>query len=182
MSYQKNEVGEEIWNDIILPAAGLGIGAAAPALVDFDPITGMKVYSFSGTNSTPDELFGIFEIPHDYEEGTDLSVHVHWAAENDTVADVKWQCSYSLADNLALFPAGQLITKVVSTIGKDKHLITGLDPDISGVGLKIGAIVCCRLFRDATDPADTYTGGARLLSFGVHYQSDTLGSSKIISK
>ncbi len=181
MAYIPNSVGEAQWNDIILPTQALGTGAAAPALVAFDPIPGMKVYEFAG-GSTTDELFGIFEMPHDYKEGTDLLVHVHWAAENNTVANVKWQCTWAVADPNAVFSAAQTMSAVVATSGKDKHVITGMDPDIPGTGLKIGAVVCCRLFRDPTDPQDTYTGGARLLSFGVHYLCDTLGSTQVFTK
>lgn len=182
MAYIPNSVGEEQWDDIITPGFGLGTGPAAPALVDFPAVTGLRIYGFSGTNTTPDELFAFFEIPHGYKEGTDLYPHVHWTPNDDNVANVKWQMSYSIANRDQIFGTETTLSGVDATAGASGHLLTSLEPVIPGIDLKIGAIIACRLFRDATDPDDTYTGLANLLSFGLHYKVDTLGSRQIATK
>lgn len=182
MAYIPNSSGEDQWDDIILPGFALGTGNAAPALISLPIVTGLRCYGFSGTNNTPDELFAFFELPHGYQEGTDLHVHVHWTPETAAVADVKWQVAYSVAPVNGTFGAQQTITGTEATAGLASHILTAISPVIDGTNLKIGSVIACRLFRDATDPADTYTGYALLLNFGIHYQVDTLGSRQIAIK
>ena len=43
-------------------------------------------------------------------------------------------------------------------------------------------MMVCRLFRDATDAADTYDADAVLLEFDVHYKVNMLGSREETSK
>ncbi len=182
MAYIPNSTGEDQWDDIITPGFALGTGSATPALVSFPAVTGLRIYGFSGTNSTPDELFAFFEIPHGYQEGTELHPHVHWTPNDNNVANVKWQMSYSISTVNGTFGAQATLSGISATSGVGAHLLTSLDPEIPGLGIKIGSIIACRLFRDATDPDDTYTGLANLLSFGLHYKVDTLGSRQIATK
>lgn len=182
MAYLPNSTGEDQWDDIITPGFALGTGQASPALISLPFVTGLRCYGFSGTNNTPDELFAFFELPHGYKEGSDLHVHVHWTPETADIADVKWQCSYSVAPVNGSFGVEELITGTESTAGLNSHILTALSPVIDGTNLKIGSIIACRLFRNAQDSADTYTGHAVLLSFGIHYQADTLGSRQIATK
>jgi hypothetical protein len=182
MAYLPNSTGEDQWDDIITPGFALGTGNAAPALVSFSPVTNMRVYGFSGTNSTPDELFAFFELPHGYKEGTDLYPHVHWQPNDNNVANVKWQVAYAIAPVGGNFTVTGSSAGVEATVDSTSHLLTTLAPVIPGLNLKIGSIIACRLFRDATDPQDTYTGLANLLSFGIHFQKDSLGSRQIATK
>lgn len=49
---------------------------------------------------------------------------------------------------------------------------SGLD----GTGKKISSILICRIWRNSSNAADTYTDDAGLLSLDFHYQIDTVGS------
>lgn len=182
MSHVAESVGEENWNDIITPGFALGVGASEPVLDDFTPVPGMQLYSFSGIGVVADELFTVIELPHNYKEGTDLRPHIHWTPDTAVIANVKWQMSYSMADVDGLFPAATTLAVVQATSGVNVHKAAEFDPVIPGVGLKIGAQIAIRIFRAADDPQDTYTGSAKLLSFGIHYQTDTLGSRNVFTK
>lgn len=182
MAYIPNSTGEDQWDDIITPGFALGTGNAAPALVSFAPVPNMRIYGFSGSNTTPDELFAFFELPHGYKEGSDLLPHVHWIPNDNNVANVKWQIAYAIAPVDGKFTVTGTSTGTEATVDNTTHLLTSLAPVIPGLNLKIGSVIACRLFRDATDPDDTYTGLANLLSFGIHYQVDTLGSRSVGTK
>jgi hypothetical protein len=183
MAYMKDETGEEHWDDIFINSLALGTGVNAPSLVLFPPVTRMKIYSFTGTGSQVNELFGVVELLHSYKEGTDLHPHIHWTPLTATSGNVKWQLEWSTAANNALFPAGQISSGVSSvTPGQYNHIFTNLEPLISGTGLKIGSQLMLRIFRDPADSDDTFTGGAGLLSFGIHFQMDTFGSNLEYSK
>lgn len=182
MSHMRDSVGESQWNDIPIATFALGTAAAAPALIDFTPITNMRLYGFSGSNPTPDELFGVAEILHGYKEGSDIRPHIHWAPASANGGTVKWQMSYSIASPNAQFPAGQLLSAVDSALGLNTHHAVEFSSVIPGANLKIGAQICFRLFRDPTDPDDNYPDPALLLSVGFHYDQDTLGSADVFNK
>jgi len=56
-----------------------------------------------------------------------------------------------------------------------QHLIASFGA-ISGTGKTMNSILVCRLYRDATNAADTYVNEAGLLSFDIHFEIDKLGS------
>lgn len=182
MGFLPNAVDEEQWDDIITPGFALGTGAATPALVALPLVTNLKCYAFSAANNAADELFAFFEMPHGYKEGTDLHVHVHWTPETADIANVKWQLGFSVAQVNGSFGAEALLTGVEATAGLKSHILTSLTPVINGADLKIGSIIAARLFREASDPLDTYAAYAFLLSLGIHYQVDSLGSRQIATK
>ena len=185
MAYVNNSVGEEQWDDIIVPGFALGSGASAPATTAFTPVTGMNLYGFSGTNSTPDELYATMELPHTYKEGTDLHPHVHWSPATNAAGNVAWQIDYSVQNinNGIVYPNSTRISgaSAASTVAFS-HQLTEIDGPIPGTGRKIGDVITMRLFRDPTIGQDTYAGAAMLLSLGIHYRRDTLGSRGELTK
>ncbi len=62
-----------------------------------------------------------------------------------------------------------------------KHHIAGFDA-ISGTGKGISSMLICRLFRDVSDPNDTYGADAFVLEFDFHFQIDAPGSFQATSK
>ena len=53
---------------------------------------------------------------------------------------------------------------------------------IIGGGLSAIGGIAGGLFRDTDDAADTYNSAAALLSVGLHYQVDRIGSKEISTK
>jgi hypothetical protein len=47
---------------------------------------------------------------------------------------------------------------------------------IPGEGRKISDVISFRILRNPTDVADTFNADILLLSFGIHYERDTVGS------
>lgn len=168
--------GTLLWDDIILSPESLGVAASAPDLVTFKG--NILAYAFDG-NATTEQLYGGFEMPHSYSEGTDLHLHIHWCPSNSDSGNVKWNFEYSLANSNEVFPDAITISTVVSTnSASHKHYKTDY-PVISGTGLKIGTIVRFRLYRNPQDAQDTYGSDAFLLSIGIHYQINSNGSRAI---
>jgi len=153
-------------------------GTSAPTLATFQG--NLKQYTFAVDN----ELFGASEITHGYKEGTDLSVHVHWANNGLELTDafVKWELEYSIADKDEVF-AGTTIAfedTILANTADKTHFTTEIGV-IAGIDLKIGAIICWRLRRitsTGTAPAADPFG----LILGVHVLNDTIGSETMDEK
>lgn len=180
--------GAMVWNDWNFSSSA----ARVPV------VGGPDFNTFVGNTEQPqfkinDALqFGAQEMLHDWAEGTPLHIHCHWATggTNDaTPRGVKWEAEITVANTdfngvaLYQFPS----TTVISA----ESTIPALAPDRSSFGtsigimtmanLKIGSQMVIRLRRIAasgTAPVDN----PFLLSFGIHYQKDTLGSRSIAAK
>lgn len=179
MSHVKQSVGEENWNDIIIPGGSLGAGSSAPDPISLPGNTNVIIYGFDG-GSTTEQLYAQFEIPHDYQELQTIYPHVHWCPTTAGTGNVAWYMDYSYANAGDAMVSGATISGLFAASGLGVHQIAAL-PEIGDSTLRIGALVCIRLYRVPTG-VDTYAGDAGLLSVGVHYKSDTLGSSKVFTK
>lgn len=170
------------WNDINTSLAPPVTGPSAPAILAINGDVRLKCYTFSGSNPTPDELSGSFEILHDYKEGTNIVPHIHWAPTTAGVGNVKWQLRYMWVNRLGTFSGGATIdvTEAAGGVAWVEHRSSL--PAITGTGKEIGSRFVFNLFRDATDAADTYTDAAAVFDFGLHYEKDTLGSRGVTPK
>lgn len=166
------------WNDFLLPASNLRTGATPPT---FALIRG-GIYGYRFDAASPDEMHGALEIMHDYKEGTDLFVHVHWEPTTTNTGNIVWGFEYSVANPGTTFPATTTATMTPAAapgiIGR--HVLSNV-VQIVGTGLTIGAILQFRVFRQ-NGGTDTFTGNAFLHSIGIHYESDTIGSRQITTK
>lgn len=128
--------------------------------------TGITTLAFA----VGEHVSGSIEIPHDYEEGTDISFHVHWqgiAAPTGTDC-VKWQCTYSLGvDDTALAAA----TVIATESGFDtQYAFARTDcPDIDGTSITLGQQFLFDVERIAA-VGDAYAGDALVATVGVHYR------------
>lgn len=176
-----------IWNDINIGGYDLGTGATPPSIINFAGGT-IRTYSFAGgTSGTNDELHGSLELLHDYKEGTDIYLHVHWAnttAVSDANGGVVWAVEYTWQNKDDIFAApitsSDSITNITNPTLAWKHFRSDI-VTILGVGKNIGSALMFRIFRNRT-ASNTYAAGVALLNFGVHYQCDTVGSRTISSK
>jgi len=168
---------------------------------DFTPVAGAGVparNAFQG-NIVKDQFavgdaiqWQSAEALHDWKEGTDLEVHLHWAlggANDLTVRGVKWEIEWTACNPLesgvspTAFPATstQSAEFTIPASQPDRTHRVGTIYTIPAGTLKVGAQILIRLKRIAaagTAPAaDPF-----LISFGIHYQSDTRGSRTTFSK
>lgn len=168
-----------VWNDIIIPGAGLRQGGSAPAFAVF--IGGIFEYRFDAGQAN--EVHGSFEIQHDYKEGTALDFHVHWSPSTTNAGNIVWGVEYVVSNIGSAFAATAETVSMTPAAAPGvlrRHVLSDV-AQVPGTGLKIGAIVAFRLFRQ-NGGTDTFTGNAFLHSVGVHYQSDTTGSRQELVK
>jgi len=164
------------WNDINFPANSLGKTVNFPDDIALFGSGNIQGVGFAGTGTTVEQLFGATELLHDWKEGSNIELHLHWMPTTSDTGNVKWQVEYSWANALGTFGAPTSISKVVPAEGTAwKHYLDDFT-DIVGTGMKIGSYFVFRLFRDPADAQDTYEADAALLAIGIHYETDTLGS------
>jgi hypothetical protein len=171
------------WNDINFEGISLGAAASAPDLVNILG-SGIMARGFDG-NVTLEQLYSGGEMLHDYKEGTDILLHVHWMPTTTESGDVEWNIEYSwqnMEDSDNLVPAPSTISAIQATTGVAwfSH-VKGFDA-IDGTGKRIGSHVMLRLYRNPASTNDTYPDDAVLMSVGIHYQVDTLGSREVFTK
>ena len=164
-----------VWNDLNFPAFALGTAASAPDLVAFLGAGSLKILGFDG-NATAEMLYGSGEILHDWKEGTDLCPHMHWTPTTADAGVVKWQLEYAWVDVGGTTGPAETISFTQTAGGTAWVHRFGDFPGISGTGHHIGSTFMFRVFRNPADSADTYPADAGLFNFGLHYQSDTVGS------
>jgi hypothetical protein len=170
-------LGTPVYNDIIISASNLRPGSTAPDFASFIS----PVYALKFLNSQTDIVYGSFEIPHSYKEGTALEVHVHWSPSSNNTGDCVWKFS-AVAENMGsagAFTALPVMTATSAGSGVAFSHQYATFGSIAGTGRKIGDIIAFELSRPSTD---SFTGDAFLHSIGIHYQSDTIGSRQMSVK
>lgn len=121
------------------------------------------------------------ELQHDYREGTDLRPHIHWMPVDATSGVVRWGLDYYIRSGVTVLASGTVYVNDTApgTAWEEQRIEF---PAISGSSLTIGDQISFRLFRDATDVADTYGAYAAVTTYGYHYEVDTLGSRTTFAK
>lgn len=169
------------WMDFNFGCVDLGTGATAPDLIALGAGGTIYIRGFDG-GVTTEQLFGSFELNHNWAEGIVLKPHVHWVSTTADAGNVKWQLTYSLVADGAVAGVGATIPIISAAPGVAWTSVFAAFPDIATAGLHIGTQVSFRLFRDPTDGDDNYPGDAGLFTFGVHVLCDTVGSRAVSSK
>jgi len=133
------------------------------------------------------------ELLHDWKEGSDIEVHVHWltGGNNDATArGVRWQIDYAIANTplqgsgSIIMTAGTLTMSADTVIAANEVANTTKYSSLGTIALAnygIGSMFMMHLTRVAasgTAPA----AGPFALQAGIHYEIDTLGSRSILTK
>lgn len=169
---------ETVWEDLRIAVGQFksnGAGADPAEIV----YKGVKIPEFT----TLDELSFVTQMPHDYKEGSDYKVHLHWTPHSRGVAEdgntVNWRVDLSIANIDGTFPvvATYDLTDTCAN-GADAHLMS-TDVVVSGTGLTISHIILGRVYRIAGDSWATNTAGNNpaLLEVDFHYEIDDTGSA-----
>lgn len=179
--YYLSAVEYRYWDDLRIEPTARNTGTKAPAFALWKG--GIYLYDFDNAAlASEKEIFFTVQMPHGWKEGTIVEPHVHWLNKTAGTAGhvVRWGLEYSIADIGSVFPASTTIYGTTIEGGgvitaADSHMIT----DFSGIdmtGKKISTIIACRLFRNSSNAADTYTGTASLLYIDWHIQMARPGS------
>lgn len=168
-------------NPIIRSKTG---GTGIPTLTTF--VGNIEQYTFD----IDDYIYDDFEFLHNYEEGTDFELHVHFATNGVDSTDryVKFEYEYSKA-NRASTPTFEQFDS--STIISNEIMIPANTPDRShfsvriglesGAGITIGTVLTYR-FRRISASGTSPTSDPFVLQAGCHIKQNSLGSRAMYSK
>lgn len=169
------------YDDISLSGLSFSAGgASAPDLINFVN-SNCITYGFDG-NATTERLYLTTEMHHDYMEGTDLELHIHWAPSTANLGNVKWQIYYTWQNKDGTFETPVLLPVISEARGvawQNTYASFGM---ISGLNKVINSQLLLQVFRVPTDGEDTYPDNAAFIAFGIHYKKDGFGSRTITAK
>jgi hypothetical protein len=175
------ELAEVVYDDQQVNLGSVGFGASAPSWTSYK---GGEVLSFA--NNQSNEITFIAQLSHKYKLGTNLDLHVHTVAPDDTAGDVRWQLTYSWADIGSDFPAETttLATQTIALNSADEHQYFEVDDAVSSASAEAGVsgILICSLTRLGSDGADTYSNAIYLIALDFHFEIDTIGSRQEVVK
>jgi hypothetical protein len=166
-----------LWDDLRVSLARATTGSANPTMSSFRD--GVQAYAFSA--SQMNQLWFDCQIPHAWLEGSEVRAHIHWSPGNSTnTGAVLWGLEYTWCNaELApgdTFPATQTVYFTDAAHGAAySHQIAPF-PNLDGTGKRVSSVLMCRVFRDATNGEDTFTGAAFALSLDFHIQLGSDGS------
>ena len=174
---------QTVHDDIRVPVGSvLGAGSFPPSATAYKS---SYVFAFdTGPNNQSVQF--IVQIPHGYKQGTALSPHIHFTIPTSGsgvgAENIKWDFTYSWANNGGTFPAESTdtVTVDVQNVSADEH-VKSYFSDISGVGKNISSVLICSLTRDVS-VANDYADDAYFLEFDFHFEMDSIGSRLIGEK
>jgi len=175
------------YDDLFVDIAPRTTGVGKPTLSAFSG--NIQKYTFAVNDIS--ELSAI-ELKHDWKEGSEIEIHVHWCtngANDATVRGVKWEIDYTWANNLEVgnytaFPSATTLSSETSIAENEPdktHKYTSV-LSFTPTGGKIGACLCISLKRIASVTNTAPANNPFVIMVGVHYQIDTIGSLSISSK
>jgi hypothetical protein len=162
-----------VYKDQFVDGMSLKGGAADPPT--FALFAG-GIWSSKFVDAATNASHGTIELQHDYKDGTDLEVHLHWSPTTTHTGNCRWGFEYCKSNMNAVFSA---TTEVVAhqagsgSVGMHQYLTLAT---ISGVGLTKGAVIVFRVYRGGANATDTFVGDAFLHRVAVHYAVDKIGS------
>ena len=175
--------GPILWEDLRTSAFSTKLGGSKdPDWVKFkDDGSGSRgVYTFAFDKALVEEVYFAVQLPHGWNEGTNLMFHVHWAPSGtDTSGDVVWCLEYTWASINAVYS-----DTVVVGIADAPSGVAGTHQMTSAIvipasGKTASSMIMCRLFRDAASAegfgTDGYDEDAFMLEADFHYQVIAIG-------
>lgn len=141
--------------------------------------TNIETYAFT----IGEKVHGGFELQHDYEEGTDLTFHVHFQiidAPSGT-DNVQWRLTYVMLRDGVTLSAVTTIDSPDTPVDTQYRAYRSDFAAIDGTNFKIGDQMMFTLERVAAD-GDAFSGECLIETAGIHYECDTLGSRQIGTK
>jgi hypothetical protein len=175
------------WDDLRTEITVRSTGSKAPAFNAW--LNGLYLYEFddASAGSEKEVFFGI-QLPHGWKEGSTIFPHVHWTNKTAGSAGqvIRWGLEYTLQKLGSVFGAttiiyGETISTGVIT-SANSHLLTPIGAGIDMTGMTLSTMIVGRLFRNSSHVNDTYGGIAGGLSFDIHYEIDSFGSSAEYTK
>lgn len=174
------EISHSGWDDLRFPVQSLKVNDARPPIWS-DIITPGQTLAFEDKAIAlqEEQVSFIVQLPHSWEEGTQLYFHIHYAYPS-SIPDTRstWTLEYDWQNENELFGLGTT-TITCYTEYSDADVLKSQRvyfPAINGTGKTFSSILVCSLTRHSSDVSDNYTDNVNLLEIDVHYQINTFGS------
>jgi hypothetical protein len=157
------------WRDIIADITVRGAGSNSPSWGTFRD--GINAYQFSAT--VMNECWLTFHINHDYAPGTPVYLHVHWSSPGTSTGNVVWGFEYSIAKGhqQMAFPTSTTVTVTQASPGQYYHNVAEISTGIGSGQLEPDSLILVRVYRDASNGADTNTDAVSVFCSDIHYQA-----------
>ncbi len=173
------------WEDIRVPVNAIKLSGTKPP--GWTSWKGGEVLAFQdqGVEANEQRVTFLVQLPHGYQEGTDIVAHVHWVGEDVTAGDVVWQLTCSWANTNQAFPGESTYYAVASNNSAlaDAHTHSDFSPALDGNSKTVSSMLVCTLRRNSNNIADTFAGkDAYLTEVDFHFKMDTIGSQNEATK
>jgi len=168
-----------LWDDLRVPVNALAPGATPADPIVYGPGGAVRIRGFNGA-ATVESMDFTAQLPHTYQEGSDLYPHVHWCPTTNNAGSVIWRIDYywlNIGDLIPVLGATSNNDNASGTAWQHQVLIF---QNLTGTGKKISSMLMCRIWRDPT--TDTYPDDAGLLEIDFHFQVDSAGSRQEYAK
>ena len=173
-----------VFNDIYFPMTTGKIGGAnQPTWAAFQGNIFEYTFGINDYIHLPSQ-----EISHSYEEGSDITLHVHIVTNGSDVgdADVNYEIEYTIGDVDEVMSAATVVTSGDQTIAggtADRMHLRVEIGTITGTNLKITAALKIRFRRIAlVGGGDAPGSDPFVLMVGAHIEEDTAGSRTVTVK
>jgi hypothetical protein len=165
------------WDDLRVSVNAVKVSGSKPPTWTSYKSTEVLGFSDQSVAGNEEIVYFSVQMPHAWKEGTDITAHVHWLAEDDTAGNCRWQLTHSWANINGTFPdAATLSVNGAAGAAADKHVLAALGT-LTGTGKTLSSMILCSLRRNSSNAGDTLNGkAAYLLEIDFHYQVDKFGS------
>jgi hypothetical protein len=170
-----------VWNDLNIAAVGLGKATSSPEMVPIIGSKNLQGMAFDG-GAIKEILYGVIEVPHDYEEHSDIFPHIHWMPTTNDSGTVVWFLEYTTCDVGEVYAGSITVNATSVSSGVAWTSMFANFTVYQTNAIEIGEQIIFALWRDPGVVEDTYPADAVVLTTGIHYKSDTLGSREIETK
>lgn len=162
------------WKSTLGIDQGIITGLTGPTATAFQG----SQYAWLFSETTINSRMYVIEFPYDYEAGSDIYLFVDWSPNGTNTLDCRWGFEYSIIKSFdqGVFPAPSTLYVTTAGQGTQYRLQTSTTAVITGTNYEPGTKIMLRLFRDASNGADTLTVGAFLHGCGMRYKASRPGT------
>ena len=137
------------------------------------PGTSIDIALFAASGIT--EVSSVFELNHDYIEGTVIKPHWHWYPINANAGNVRLSFEYWASRNGVTKTGILSATSAASEVSYGGVYAALGEIDLEEIAI-IGTQMHFRAYRDGDNAADTYGSNIASATLGVHYLTNSRGS------
>jgi hypothetical protein len=160
-----------VWKDLTSNPAWNASGSyAQPPMVVFSGNILLPAFSAG----TMQEMAFSFTLNNDINVGSNMYPHIEWSPDDTDTGDVRWGMEYTIAEQGSVFAESVTVYLLQAANGAIKESISAEFAAL--VAPLPDTIIQGRIFRDAANIEDTYTGNAVLHAVNLHYLASALGT------